>query len=153
MKFFGVAIVAIDSRGDVILVGQYRHVLDRFTWEVPGGGVLLPNDPLVVAKSELQEETGWRAQRWLKVVQGSASPGSVNEEVSGYVAWDIEEGEARPDPEELLSIRRVPFSEAVSMALRGEVSNLIGVAALLGVHARSIQRNLPHDLLVLLKNA
>lgn len=38
MKHLGVAVVPIDDDGTTTLVGQYRYVLDRYTWEIPKGG-------------------------------------------------------------------------------------------------------------------
>jgi 8-oxo-dGTP pyrophosphatase MutT (NUDIX family) len=152
MKAYGVAVAPIDARGQVILVGQYRHVLERYAWEVPGGGALRAADPLEVAKAELQEETGARAQQWLKIVDAAASPGTSDEMMPGYVAWDIEEGEAQPDPQEILALRRVPFAESVDMVLRGEIVNLVGVALLLGIHARLVRGDLPEALLDLLQH-
>jgi hypothetical protein len=35
MKSIGVTIAPIDDEGCTTLVGQYRYVLDRFTWELP----------------------------------------------------------------------------------------------------------------------
>lgn len=152
MKAYGVAVAPIDAWGQVILVGQYRHVLERYAWEVPGGGALRAADPLEVAKAELQEETGARARQWLKIVDAAASPGTSDEMMPGYVAWDIEEGEAQPDPQEVLALRRVPFAESVDMALRGEIVNLVGVALLLGIHARLVRGDLPETLLDLLQH-
>ena len=76
-----------------------------------------------------------------------------NEFGAGYVAWGLEEGEPCPDPEETLSSRRVPFQDAVSMALRGEIGNLLGIALLLGIQARLVRGDLPDDLLALLRGA
>ncbi len=38
VKHLGVAVVPIDHDGTTTLVGQYRYVLDRYTWEIPKGG-------------------------------------------------------------------------------------------------------------------
>ena len=151
VKFAGVSVAAIDSLGRVALVGQYRHVLDRYTWEVPGGGGPAGQDAAPTARSELREEIGCTARHLLKIVEGAASPGTTDEFGSGYVAWDLEEGEPCPDPEETLRSRRVPFHEAVAMALRGEIGNLLGIALLLGIHARMVRGDLPDDLLRLLR--
>jgi len=153
VKYCGVAVVPLDAEGRVILVGQYRLVLDRYTWELPGGSAPLPTTPLQVATTELREETGARAQSWLKVVEGSAAPGSSDEVTPGYVAWDIEEGDAQPDAEELLTLRRAPFNDAVDMALNGEIGNMVGIAILLGLQARLTRGDLPTSLMTLLNRA
>jgi hypothetical protein len=85
-KFHGVCVAPVDQDGCVTLVGQYRYVLDRFTWELPGGGVRIGMDFLEVAKAELSEEAGQRAGQWLKIVEGAVSIGTSDEVVPGYVA-------------------------------------------------------------------
>src|SRR5260370_3324913 len=61
MKSIGVTIAPIDDAGCTTLVGQYRYVLDRFTWELPAGGCRLGQAPVESAKVELSEETAYGA--------------------------------------------------------------------------------------------
>ena len=42
----------------MLLVGQYRYTLDRYSWEIPEGGSPRDEDPLAGAQRELAEETG-----------------------------------------------------------------------------------------------
>ena len=151
MKYYGVCIVPVDQDGGVTLVGQYRYVLDRFSWESPGGGARVGDDPLTVARSELREETGCTAEHWLKVVEGAVSPGISTEATPAFVAWGLDRGAPQPDASELLFRRQVPFADAVEMALKGEISNLPGIAALLGIEVRRQRGDLPPSLLALLK--
>lgn len=151
MKYFGVCVVPIDRDGSVTLIGQYRYVLDRFSWEIPGGGARVGDDPLTVARSELREETGCTAEHWLKVVEGAVSPGISTEATPAFVAWGLDRGAPQPDASELLFRRQVPFAAAVAMALKGEISNLPGIAALLGIEVRRHHGDLPPSLLSLLK--
>lgn len=151
MKHHGVCVAPVDRDGCITLVGQYRYVLDRYTWELPGGGLPSGMDPEVVARSELAEEAGLKPRHLLKIVEGAASPGSSDEVVHGYVAWDLEDGTPNPDPEERISLRKVPFDEAVDLALRGEISHLVGSALLLGLQARLLRRQLPDRLASLLQ--
>lgn len=151
MKYYGVCIVPVDQDGSVTLVGQYRYVLDRFSWEIPGGGARVGDDPLTVARSELREETGCTAEHWLKVVEGAVSPGISTEATPTFVAWGLDRGAPQPDASELLFRRQVPFADAVEMALKGEISNLPGIAALLGIEVRRQRGDLPPSLLALLK--
>ena len=150
-KAHGVCVVPIDRDGRVTLVGQYRYVLDRFTWELPGGGVPAGVDDLEVAKAELSEEAGQRAGQWLKIVEGAVSVGTSDEIQYGYVAWDIDQAASHPEPEEELVLRSVPFREALEMALRGEIAHLIGAAVLMGIDVRFQRGDLPEDLARLLR--
>jgi NUDIX domain len=74
MNRIGVTIAPIDDEGCTTLIGQYRYVLDRFTWELPAGGCRLDQVPVEAAKIELSEETGYKAAHWLRLFDGMVSP-------------------------------------------------------------------------------
>jgi ADP-ribose pyrophosphatase len=74
-------ILAID-RGDVILVEQYRVPLGRVCLELPAG--LIGDDEQgeaveAAAIRELEEETGYRAERMVDLGRFHASPGMSSE--------------------------------------------------------------------------
>lgn len=151
MKQLGVAVVPIDHDGTTTLVGQYRYVLDRYTWEIPKGGGRRDVPPLDSAKRELSEETGFRADHWLQLFAASPSPGLTDAAASGFVAWGLHGGDTHPDPEEIITPRRVPFSAAVSMVLSGEIADYGSMAAILTIETRLRRGELPPDLAALLK--
>jgi len=151
MKYFGIAVVPIDEDGSTTLIGQYRYVLDRFTWEVPRGGGRLDHLPIESAKAELSEETGYRADHWLHLFNASASPGVTDEIAPCFVAWGLHQGEPHPDPVEQLVRRRIPFRDAVAMALSGEIGDLASIASILGINTRMGRGELPPDLMALLR--
>jgi len=153
IKHLGVAVVPIDDDGTTTLVGQYRYVLDRYTWEIPKGGGRRDLPPLDSAKRELSEETGFRADHWLQLFAASPSPGLTDAATSGFVAWGLHGGDAHPDPEEIITPRRVPFSMAVSMVLSGEIADYGSMAAILMIETRLRRGDLPSDLAALLKAA
>jgi 8-oxo-dGTP pyrophosphatase MutT (NUDIX family) len=151
MKSSGVSIAAIDDEGCTMLVGQYRYVLDRFTWELPGGGCKLGQAPVEAAAIELSEETGYRADHWLQLFDASYAPGTIDGRTQCFAAWGLRPGIPHPEPEERLSQRRVPFGQAVSMALSGEISNFSSVTLLLGIQLKLARGELPADLAMLLQ--
>ena len=55
-----VAIVAYTTKGDMVLVRQYRPAIDGATLELPSGLVDGKDDPEATARRELEEETGYR---------------------------------------------------------------------------------------------
>jgi 8-oxo-dGTP pyrophosphatase MutT (NUDIX family) len=149
-KQFGVGIVPIDAEGHTTLVGQYRYVLEKFSWEVPAGGGAFDVPALDSAKRELLEETGYRAEHWLHLLDADFSPGNTDERAHGFVAWGLRAGTAQPDDEELLITRRLPFAEAVRLALSGEIASYQSIALLLAVETRARRQELPTELLEIL---
>jgi 8-oxo-dGTP pyrophosphatase MutT (NUDIX family) len=149
-KFRGVAVLPVDADGCTTIVGQYRYVLNRFTWETVRGGIPLEVAALDGAMQELGEETGWRADHWLHLFDLTASPGLTDEICPCFVAWGLHPGPARPEQLETLTQRRLPFAEVVDMALASEIVDATSVSLILAVQTRLGRGELPAELLALL---
>ena len=58
------AAVAVLDDGRLLMVSQYRNALDRFTIEIPAGG-LEPGEPTIKAAArEVEEETGYTCGKY-----------------------------------------------------------------------------------------
>ena len=115
-----VVILAVDESNnpddpDVILERQYRHAARQVLIELPAGRVDQGEKPLAAAKRELIEETGYRARRWTLLTRYFASPGFLGEWMQIYLAQDIREGKAAPEPDENIEVFRLPLSEALAL--------------------------------------
>lgn len=139
--FGAVAVVALDENRDdryITLVYQYRHPLSRRLWELPAGLLDLDGEPPHrTAARELQEEAGLAAEHWWTLVDLDSTPGFSDESVRVYLATGLSEV-GRPeahDEEADLTLRRFPLTEAVRMALTGEIVNGIAVAGILATAA------------------
>lgn len=118
-------------KGDLVLLErQWRYPLGRAFWEVPAGKLDGAEDPLLCAKRELREETGFEGAGWASL--GSMCPGIgySNEVIHLYLARAEREGERALDPGEFLDLHWVPFREAVAMAVSGEIDDSKTIAAL-----------------------
>ena len=118
------AVLPVDKEGYCYLVRQYRAPIERVLLEIPAGKLDAPDeDRLLAAKRELHEETGLSAKTWDHLADIVTTPGFSNEKISLYLARDLERGEAAPDEDEFLNVVRLPFSEAVAAAARGEIAD------------------------------
>ena len=129
-KNLAVGIVPLDAEFNIYLVGQYRFVLDQYSWEIPEGGGAMEEDPLAAAKRELLEETGLLAKHWEKMLTLHLS-NSVSDEFSViYLARELEQRKPMPDETEALTIKKIPFAEALVMLESGAITDAISVAAI-----------------------
>jgi len=97
--------MAVDERGRIMLVRQYRMPAGEELWELPAGKVDKGEKPLQAAKRELMEETGLRAKKWKKLVSFYPSPGYVEEMMTVYLATDLTQGRAQPMEDERIQTR------------------------------------------------
>jgi 8-oxo-dGTP pyrophosphatase MutT (NUDIX family) len=129
-KNIAVGVLAIEE-DHVYLVGQYRYPLERFSWEIPEGGCPEGEEPLRAAQRELREETGLEAARWQLLGEAYLSNSVADEYAVWFLATGLVPGEVRPEGAERLSLRRVPFSEALTMALDAEITDALSLLALM----------------------
>jgi ADP-ribose pyrophosphatase len=119
-----VAVVPVTSRGNVVLVRQYRAPVDRELLEVPAGTRDVPGEPAAVtAARELQEETGLRAGRLEHLVTFYNSPGFCDEETVLFLATDLQMvPDGREGIEERhMTVEEVPLGDIERLAAEGTV--------------------------------
>jgi 8-oxo-dGTP pyrophosphatase MutT (NUDIX family) len=136
-----VAVVALDADGHVILVRQYRHGYGGFTFELPGGIVDLADDnPITAAARELAEETGYTTEAIRLLASLSPNPATHTNRLHVVLAQSVLcTRPPAPEPDENISVVRVPVDEALNMALGGEIMHAPHVASLMiGLKAANV---------------
>lgn len=107
-----VAIAAELDDGRLVLVRQYRHAIGDWLVELPAGRLEAGEDPLLAARRELEEETGYRATDWRKLAEFFAAPGFCSERMTVFHARGLSPvgGDRRPHDadEELELVLRSP---------------------------------------------
>ena len=130
-KNTALGIIPLDEDGNTWLVGQYRYPLNEYSWEIPMGGGAAEEIPLAAAKRELKEETGLVAEKW-EVLMKIHTSNSVTDEVGFiYLAQNLQQQETATEETEQLQLWKLPFSEALQMALNGKITDSISVAGIL----------------------
>ena len=140
-----VGVVAIDERDRVLLVGQYRYTLDRYSWELPEGGV--PDDEDLLDGARQRARRGDRlpgrdVARAAEVLDAELLLRPAGSALSRHRS----RGGRTPDPDgtEDLRLRWVDLAEAVDLVRGGELFDnvtqlgvlFVGAGARSGVEAR-----------------
>jgi len=145
-KNIAIGVLPIDAEGNVPLVGQHRFPLDRYSWELPEGGGPVNVDPLQSAKRELAEESGLSAANWVQLSAFDISNSVTDERAICYLAWDLKEGAAAPEPSEALTIKWVSYKDLLEMVMSGEVTDSLTVVMALTAQAKALRGEIPNPI-------
>jgi 8-oxo-dGTP pyrophosphatase MutT (NUDIX family) len=117
-------VVALAEDGRMVLVRQWRHAVQRWSLELPGG-VMDPGDADAVAagRRETLEETGFGGGTWRGITAGHPNPSIQTNRLHVVLATGLRPvAPPAPDPTEAI---RVELLE-VETVLAGLASGLIG---------------------------
>ncbi len=115
------AVVAMTDEGNVILVRQYRHPFSQVMLEIPAGKLDPGEDPLVCARRELLEETGYVAAEFTSLGVLYPSVAVLDEKIHLFLAKGLTFHATNPDADEFLHIEERPLKVLVADILAGDV--------------------------------
>ena len=117
-----VNVVAISEAGNVILVEQYRHAVQRVLLEIPAGHVDPKEDREAAARRELLEETGYGGGTWHALGALHPVASRFANQVHSYLAFGVRKvGEPLQEESENLTIREMPWAEFVAGLQSGKL--------------------------------
>lgn len=127
----GVAILAIQDQ-QVLLVKQYHYVVGEETIELPAGKIEPNEDLSVCALRELEEETGYTAERVKKIFSFYPTPGFCSEVLHIFEAQNIKKLEVAKtmDEDENINSYFLDLNEAYQQVLDGTIKDsktMIGI--------------------------
>ena len=127
-----VNVVALTPERELVLVRQFRHGIDEFSLEIPGGMIDPGEDPLAAGLRELQEETGYEGGTARLLGSVHPNPAMQNNRChfvfvdgakrTALLHWD--------ENEEMQIVAR-PVDEVYALANAGGISHAMVLAALL----------------------
>jgi ADP-ribose pyrophosphatase len=124
-----VVLLPMTAPDRLLLVRQYRYVVNRWLWELPAG-TREPNESLdAAALRECHEEVGKIAGRAEKLMSLFPSPGFCDEEMHFFRLADLRDRrshEAAPeqDPDEELFVKEFSVNEVREMVRSGEIVDM-----------------------------
>ncbi|MCI9625681.1 MAG: NUDIX hydrolase [Clostridia bacterium] len=120
----GVGIVAYTEEGSIIFVRQFRKPYDEEILEIPAGKLERGEDHDVCGRRELEEETGYRAQRFDYLGGFYPTPGYCGEIIHIYYADGLTMGERHPDPDEFVDVLTFSPQQVEQMIGSGEIKDM-----------------------------
>jgi 8-oxo-dGTP pyrophosphatase MutT (NUDIX family) len=127
-----VAFTPLAQGGELLVVEQFRHGIDRATFEIPGGACDPGEVPLRSAQRELVEETGFVSETWIPLGHCTPNPATQNNLTHSFLALDCrQESNLDPDFTEELALHACGWKEWEGMLRRGEVHHALVLTAFL----------------------
>ena len=130
-----VVLLPMTAPDRILLVRQYRYVVDQWLWELPAG-TREPDENLeAAARRECHEEVGKIAGRVEKLLSFFPSPGFCDEEMNFFLLADLRDrrpDEAAPsqDPDEILNVKEFSLADVREMVRTGEICDMKTVAGM-----------------------
>lgn len=131
------AVVPVDEQGRLIMVRQYRNALERYTLEIPAGGLNTPDEPTRdAAARELSEETGYVSEKLELLLSIRTTVAFCNEKIDIYVARELVPGKQHLDEDEYVQVEAYTVEELTDKIYRGEIQDSKTIAAVLAYKDR-----------------
>lgn len=133
-----VAVAAFSEDNKMLLTEQYRHPFGKTMYDLPAGGAISEETAEQTALRELEEETGYTAEKLEWIGRFSWAPGAMGPATVEIFFTKSLKQKGKFDPEEIINIKFVDFREVLEGVLRGEYIDSALVIATLLVAAKNL---------------
>lgn len=130
------AVVPIKDNGRVILIHQFRHAVGGYLYEVPAGTLAPDESPDACAMREVEEETGYRAGRLVRLGSIVTAPGFCDEQIHLYLATQLQQTRQSLDHDEVLTVVEMTLDEAMARIHDNTIRDAKSIAALTLAYTR-----------------
>lgn len=131
------AVVPVTKDGKILMVKQYRNAIDRFTLEIPAGGLNSVEEPMIdCAKRELEEETGYKSQNLEFLISLRTAVAFCNERIDVFVAKDLTKTSQNLDDDEFIDVESYEIDELLKMIFEGNIQDAKTVSSLLAYQTK-----------------
>ncbi|MFT5052042.1 MAG: ADP-ribose pyrophosphatase [Chlamydiales bacterium] len=126
-----VNVVPITPTGEIVCVRQYRFGCAALKTEIPGGVVDPGEEPLVAARRELREETGYTAEDWTYLGRVEPNSAFLDNHCHHFLARGVRETEPQElDSGEDIQVLKLTHPELIAQVASGEIDHALVITAL-----------------------
>ena len=125
------AVVPVREDGKILMVRQWRNALDRYTLEIPAGGLNGDEPTEDAAARELQEETGYVSEDLSLLITIRTTVAFCNEKIDIYVAQKLKPGHQHLDEDEYIDVKAFSVEELCEMIYAGQIEDSKTIAAIM----------------------
>ena len=120
------AVLPITKEGNIVLIKQFRYPINKVIYEIPAGKKDSKDElGLICAKRELEEETGYVAQEYIKYIDLHNCVGYSSEVIELFIANNCEkiENPKKGDDDEFIEIVVLTKEEVQSLLKNSEITD------------------------------
>ena len=131
------AVVPVTDDGKILMVRQYRNSVDRYTLEIPAGGLNSKDEPTIEAAArELEEETGYRSENLEWLINLRTTVAFCNEKIEVFVAKNLIPSKQHLDEDEFIDLGAYTMEGLKEKIYSGEIEDAKTVSALLAYEVK-----------------
>lgn len=119
----GAAALPILADGRLLLIRQFRPVVQGFLYEIPAGRLEQGEDPAACVCRELEEEIGYYPETLQSLGFIHSSVGFCKEKIHLFIATDLHAATIAHEPDEFIEPEAVTLATALAMIERGEITD------------------------------
>ena len=128
--------IVLCKKDSVLLVKQYRILIQDYSWELPGGKVEEGELPDVAAHRECLEETGFDCYDLQPLVFYHVGLDTSHNPTDIFYTNKFEQKKSfLPDPREAIEIKWFPFDECLKLIFTKKIVDSFTIIGLLSLHA------------------
>lgn len=127
----GVTIIAVTDKGEILMVEQYRKPAEENLLELPAGKLEENEEPVICAKRELVEETGYQAGKIEYLFSFYSTPGFSNEVLHLFFASSLKEIGIDPDEDENIKVHFLKKEDILDFINSGKIKDSKSIVGLL----------------------
>lgn len=128
------AMVAENEEGKILMVTQYRNALERYTLEIPAGGINPEESMMDAAVREVEEETGYQVENAEHLVDIYTTVAFCNEKIGIYYGKATKKKKQQLDEDEFVEVKAYELTELLEMIQTGKIQDSKTISGILAYY-------------------